>query len=44
MDKEKTIEQINSILEKVDDENVLKDMLNLVGTIFRHYTSGKWGR
>lgn len=44
MDKQEIIEQINSVLEKVDDEKVLKDMLNLIKGIYKHYSAGKWER
>lgn len=44
MDKEAMIEHINATLEKVEDETVLKDMLNLIDTVYRHYQSGDWGR
>ena len=43
MNKEAIIEQIKSILDKVEDEEVLKDMLNLLDTVYRHYISGDWG-
>ena len=44
MTKESIIEQIKSILDKVDDLSVLKDMLNLINGVYKHYRSGKWGR
>ena len=44
MEKEKLIEQIVSILNKVDDISVLKDMLNLINGVYKHYILGKWGR
>lgn len=44
MNKEMMIEQIKSILDKVEDETVLKDMLNLIDTVYRHYQNGQWGR
>lgn len=44
MDKKTIIEQIKSILEKVEDVTVLKDILNLINGVYKHYISGKWGR
>ena len=44
MEKEKLIEQIISIVEKVEDKTVLKDIYNLVSTVYKHYKSGEWGR
>lgn len=44
MNKESIIEQINSILDKIEDETVLKDMLNLVDAVYQHYQNGQWGR
>lgn len=44
MTKESIIEQIVSILNKVDDITVLKDMLNLINGVYKHYRFGKWGR
>lgn len=44
MTKESIIEQIVSILNKVDDVTVLKDMLNLINGVYKHWISGKWGR
>ena len=38
------IEQINSILEKIDDEKVLQDMKNLINSVYKHYISGNWER
>ena len=31
-------------LEKVEDEGVLKDMLNLINAVYKHYISGNWER
>ena len=42
--KKALIEQIVSILEKVDDENVLQDMKSLINSIYKHYISGNWER
>lgn len=44
MDKETMIEQIKSTVDKVEDETVLKDMLNLIDAIYQHYQNGQWGR
>lgn len=44
MNKQQLIEQINSILEKVDDENVLKEMKDLINGVYKHYISGNWER
>ena len=44
MNKQELIEQINSVLEKVDDENVLKDMKELINGVYKHYISGNWER
>lgn len=41
-DKAKLIEEIVSVLEKADDENVLQDMKNLINGVYKHYVSGKW--
>lgn len=44
MNKQEIIEQIVSILEKVNDVSILKDMLNLVNGVYKHFVSGKIGR
>ena len=44
MDKYELIEQMVSIMEKVDDENVLQDMKNLINGVYKHYISGNWER
>ena len=44
MNQNELIEQINSILEKVDDEKVLQDMKSLINSIYKHYISGNWER
>ena len=44
MDKETMIERIKSILDKTEDETVLKDMLNIVECIYQHHQNGQWGR
>lgn len=41
MNKKELIEQINSILEKVDDEMVLKDMLAMVRLQYNNHKLGK---
>lgn len=44
MDRETMIEQIKKIVDKVEDETVLKDMLNLIDAIYQHHLNGQWGR
>ena len=44
MDRETMIEQIKKIVDKVEDETVLKDMLNLIDAIYQHHQNGQWGR
>ena len=44
MKKEELIERIEEIVEKVEDEGVLKDLLNLVNGVYKHYISGNWER
>ena len=44
MDRETMIEQIKEIVDKVEDETVLKDMLNLIDAIYQHHQNGLWGR
>ena len=44
MNKQEIIEQINEVLDKVDDERVLRDMKNLIDAVHRHYISGNWER
>lgn len=41
MNKKEIIEQIESILKKVDDEKVLKDMLSLIRLQYSNYKLGK---
>lgn len=41
MNKTEIIEQINSILEKIDDEKVLKDMLALIRLLYNNHKLGK---
>ncbi len=43
MNKKELIEKIVSILEKVEDINVLKDMLSLINGVYKHFISGHWG-
>ena len=40
--KKALIEQIVSILEKVDDEKLLQDMKSLINSVYKHYISGNW--
>lgn len=44
MDRETIIEQIKATVDKVEDETVLKDMLNLIDAIYQHNLNGQWGR
>ena len=44
MDRETIIEQIKSTVDKVEDETVLKDTLNLIDAIYQHHLNGQWGR
>ena len=44
MDRETMIEQIKKIVDKVEDETVLKDMLNLIDAVYQHHQNGQWGR
>jgi DNA-binding FrmR family transcriptional regulator len=37
-------EQILSIIEKIEDEQVLKDILNIVSAIYKHFVRGHWER
>ena len=41
MTKQEIIEQINSVLEKVDDEKVLQDMLSLIKLLYNNHKIGK---
>ena len=44
MGKKEMIERIVSILEKVQDEKILKDMWCLITGGYKHYVYGKWER
>jgi hypothetical protein len=44
MSKQELIDQINSIIEKIDDEKVLQDMKDLINGVYKHYISGNWER
>lgn len=44
MNKEELKKRIEEIVEKVEDEGVLKDMLNLINAVYKHYISGNWER
>lgn len=37
-------DQIHAIVERIDDEGMLKHILNIVNEIYILYTSGRWGR
>ena len=40
--KDELIEQIISIIRKIDNTIVLRDILNLVTGVYKHYINGKW--
>lgn len=40
--KQEIIKGIISIIEKVDDDQVLKDMKSLVNGVYKHYVAGEW--
>lgn len=42
--KKELIQKIVEIVQKIEDEAVLRDVLNLVRTVYKNYTLGKWGR
>ena len=42
--KKELIKKIVEIVQKIEDEAVLRDVLNLVRTVYKNYTRGKWGR
>lgn len=42
--KKELIQKIVEIAQKIEDEAVLRDVLNLVRTVYKNYTFGKWGR
>ena len=42
--KKELIQMIVEIVQRIDDETVLRDVLNLVRTVYKNYTLGKWGR
>lgn len=44
MNSKELKKQISSILEKIEDVRVLKDILNIINAIYIHFQSGKWGR
>ncbi len=44
MNKEELKKRIEEIVEKVEDEGVLKDLLNLINGVYKHYISGNWER
>lgn len=41
-EKEKIINETVSIMGKVQDEKVLKDMQNLIKCVYKHYSQGNW--
>lgn len=42
MNKDEIIKSIISILEKIENEKVLKEIKNIINAIYKHYVSGKW--
>ena len=42
--KKELIQKIVEIVQKIEDEAVLRDVFNLVRIVYKHYTLGKWGR
>ena len=44
MNKDELVKRIEEIVEKVEDEGVLKDLLSLINGVYKHYISGNWER
>ena len=42
--KDEIIKSIVSMLEKIENENVLREIKAIVNGIYKHYILGKWGR
>ena len=42
--KEEIIKVVISILEKIENENVLREIKAVVNGIYKYYILGKWGR
>ena len=42
--KEEIIKSIVAILEKIESENVLREIKAVVNGIYKYYILGKWGR
>lgn len=42
--KKELIKKIVEIVQKIEDEAVLRDVLSIVGIVYKNYTLGKWGR
>lgn len=42
--KNEIIKSIVAILEKIENENVLREIKAVVNGIYKHYVLGKWGR
>lgn len=42
--KDEIIKSIVAILEKIENENVLREIKAIVNGIYKHYILGKWGR
>ena len=42
--KDEIIKSIVAILEKIENESVLREIKAIVNGIYKHYILGKWGR
>ena len=42
--KDEIIKSIVSMLEKIESENVLREIKAVVSGIYKYYILGKWGR
>ena len=42
--KEEIIKSIVAMLEKIENENVLREIKAVVNGIYKYYILGKWGR
>ena len=40
--RKQLIKEIVHIIKQVDNVSVLKDMLNLVNGVYKHYIAGNW--
>lgn len=43
-EKEKNIKETVSVMEKVENVQVLRDMQILINCVYKNYNQGKWGR